>query len=180
MSFKTAVAETPNLGVGAFHLGLRALEPTDRARIRCADTRRLRGSVNLDSALQASHQHSHRWDYGICYSRGGEIVYWVEVHPASPRDVDAVAQKFAWLKDWLASDGYRLRAFEPQYIWISSGETSFTKGSPQVKRLAQTGVRSSLVTPSGERCKSVENQYFESSLGLALGAGPRSHARGRW
>ncbi len=71
-----------------------------------------------------------------------EMIYWVEVHPASLREVDVVAQKFAWLKGWLLTDGRRLREFDPQYIWVSSGETAFTQGSPQVRSLAQKGVRS--------------------------------------
>ena len=142
MSFRNAVSRTPHLGPAAYCAGLQALEATDRERIECENTHRLCGSVNIDHALEPNQPNQRRGDYAVCYTRATQIVYWIEVHEASQRGVAALEQKFDWLQGWLGGEGYRLRAFTAHYIWISSGETTFTKGSPQVRKLAQKGVRS--------------------------------------
>lgn len=141
MTFKQAVLATPNLGAGAFHAGIKALKAPDRDRIECSDTVRLSGSSDVDAALKASQPNAHRWDYAIAYRRKKEVVFWVEVHPASSGDIARVREKFVWLQAWLKGDAHRLRGFEAQFVWISSGKTTFTQGSPAIRRLAQEGVR---------------------------------------
>lgn len=87
MTFEEAVTFTPGLGRGACHSGLRALSATDRGRILCQDTRKLCGSVNVDRMLAGDRRHEHLWDYAICHLQSNQIVYWVEVHPASQHGV---------------------------------------------------------------------------------------------
>ena len=141
MTFEEAVKLTRHLGKDAIRPGFQALEAVDRSRVECADTRSLSGSVNIDRSLQPVAPNASRWDYAICYNAGSQVVYWVEVHPASPGDVAEVERKFLWLRNWLKEDGQRLYAFERHFVWIASGRSSFTQGSPQVRRLAQLGVR---------------------------------------
>jgi hypothetical protein len=141
MTFRQAVTATPQLGADSFNGGLQALEPADRARVRIADTRKISGSVDVDGALEAVFPKAHRWDYAIGYRRQSEIVYWVEVHPASTGDVVTVQAKLTWLRTWLAGDGHRLREIEARFIWISSGKTTFTQGSPTMRKLAQQGLQ---------------------------------------
>lgn len=140
MSFREAIAATPRLGV-AYEAGLRALSQADRRRITVASPRRLCGSVNLDAALRrGAAAHEHVWDYGICYIAKAHEVHWIEVHPASDHGVTDLLVKVAWLKQWLAADGRRLKPFTAAYVWISSGSTTLTKTSPGARKLAQEGV----------------------------------------
>ena len=140
MSFREAIEATQGLGA-AYESGLQALAATDRARISVANTRHLCGSVNLDAALRTgARANEHVWDYGVCYTAKDHKVHWIEVHPASDHGVTDLQAKVAWLNQWLASDGHRLRPLTAAYVWISSGKTTFTKTSPAAKKLAQLGV----------------------------------------
>ena len=141
MTFKGAVEVTPHLGAVAFHKGIQALAPADRDRIECATARNLSGSVNLDATLRPHLPNANRWDYAVGYRRGTDTVFWIEVHPASQGAVSEVQNKFNWLTGWLASDGKALRSLEARFVWISSGKTTFTPGSPAIRRLAQQGVQ---------------------------------------
>lgn len=140
MSFRQAVEATPSLGQEAFRSGLKALGAYS-ARVRCEDPRKLKGSVDIDAALEAADRDGHRWDYAVGHEESGQDrVYWIEVHEASGHGVTALLQKLTWLKDWLAADGHRLRLLTKQYVWISSGRTTFLKTSRAARRLAQAGV----------------------------------------
>jgi hypothetical protein len=139
MSFRTAVESTPNLA-DKYQAGLQALEPADRERIVTSRTRRLCGSLNLDGALQAFRPNEARWDYGVCYAANDESVLWIEVHPS--RGIRQVESKFVWLRQWLSGEGRRLGALPRRYVWISSGEMTFTQRSPEIRRLAALGLES--------------------------------------
>ena len=140
MSFKEAVEATQGLG-DAYGAGLQALSAIDRARLTVGNTRHLCGSVNLDAALRTgARANEHVWDYGVCYAPGDQKIHWIEVHPASDHGVTDLQAKVAWLEQWLAGDGHRLRPLTAAYVWISSGKTTFTKTSPAAKKLAQIGV----------------------------------------
>lgn len=143
MSFRTAVGLTPNLQ-NAWRPGLEALRTRDRPHVDPADPRQLRGSVDVDAHLQVHQPNAHRWDFAIAYrhaNRAKDCVYWVEIHTASDNEIGVVLDKLRWLKQWLAGDGARLSQFERDFVWVSSGATSFTNGSPQVKRFAAQGLR---------------------------------------
>src|SRR5439155_14191995 len=95
MTFRQAVEATPNLGPDAFRPGLQALGAYS-ARIRCRNPRKLKGSVDIDAALQATDPSGHRWDYAVGHSESGsDRVYWVEVHPASDHGVRELLAKVA-------------------------------------------------------------------------------------
>lgn len=97
-------------------------------------------SVNIDAALEQVQPNANRWDYAIGYRHNTEIVYWVEVHPASPGDVATVRAKLFWLKTWLADEGQQLHQIEARFVWISTGKTTFTATAPAARKLAEQGV----------------------------------------
>lgn len=142
MSFQAAVQQTPRLAT-AWQPGLQALRAEDRPHIQAEDTRQLRGSADVDSALRESEPNANRWDFAIGHQHTNldeEFIYWVEIHTGSDNQINVVLAKLEWLKNWLRQDGRRLGRFESDIIWVSSGHTLFTKGSAQVKTLAQKGL----------------------------------------
>ena len=143
MNFRIAIQATPNLA-NAWKPGLGALRAPDRPHVVSEDPRLLKGSVDVDSALQSKAPNANRWDFAIGYqhaNRTAECVYWVEIHTASDKQVKVVLDKLRWLKSWLAGDGVRLRRFERDFVWVSSGSTSFTLTSPQQKQFALLGLQ---------------------------------------
>ena len=143
MTFKKAVKTTPNLQ-NAWMPGLAALRGQDRPHISAEDPRMLGGSVDVDGALQQYQPNAHRWDFAIGYrhsNRQKDCIYWVEMHTAIDKEVNVVLDKLTWLRTWLAADGQPLSQFERDFVWVSSGATSFTYTAPKVKRMAQHGLQ---------------------------------------
>lgn len=143
MSFKKVVVSIPALKK-AWNPGLQALRPEDKPHIEAEDSRRITGSVDVDTAYRKLMPQSNRWDFGISFqhsNRKKEVVYWVELHTASDSQVKVVIKKAAWLLQWLRNQGHPLAAFEKEIVWVSSGSTSFTRSSPQRKLMAQAGLR---------------------------------------
>ena len=143
MTFRAAVEATPEIAK-AWKSGLQALRRRDRGRVETKDSRRLTGSVSLDGTLKDTHPNDPRWDYGVGYRSiysDGETVYWIEIHPANSGEVNTVLDKLGWLKSWLAEKAPYLEKMRKEFIWVSSGRTSFTPSSPQAKRFALLGLR---------------------------------------
>ena len=143
MTFKGAVAKTPHLQ-NAWRNGLGALRAQDKPHVVPEDPRLLKGSADVDSALQASEPDAHRWDFAIGYrhtNQQKDWIYWIEIHTANDKEVKVVLAKLHWLKDWLAGAGNLLNGFRRDYIWVSSGATSFTLNAPQLKQFAQLGLQ---------------------------------------
>lgn len=142
MTFKEAITQTPNLKT-AWQPGLQALRAEDKPHVKAEDTRRLCGSADVDTALLAREPNANRWDFAIGYqhaNRGADFIYWVETHTGSDEQIKVVLRKLEWLKNWLRQDGRHLAKFDRDMTWVSSGHTLFTKGSAQVKALAQKGL----------------------------------------
>jgi hypothetical protein len=143
MTFREAVKQTPNFE-NAWQKGLEALRAQDKPHIVAENTRLLRGSVDVDKALQKQDPHAHRWDFAIGHkhtNRKQDCIYWVEIHTASDSQVNVVLDKLRWLRAWLIDDGKELDKFEREFIWVSSGATSFTLNSPQLKQFAVLGLQ---------------------------------------
>jgi hypothetical protein len=143
VSFKTAVNGTPNMQ-NAWTQGLGALRALDRPHIVPEDPRRLLGSADVDAALRVHEPNAHRWDFAIGYRHSNkpkEYVYWVEIHTANDKETKVVLAKLRWLKTWLVGPGNLLNQFERDFIWLSSGATTFTLGAPQLKQFSQLGLQ---------------------------------------
>ena len=144
MSFKEVVEVTPNLK-DKWCAGLGALRKQDKDHVKPEDTSkaRLRGSVDIDTALMKSQPQANRWDFAIGYqhaNRSDEFVYWVETHTGSDNQISVMLKKLEWLQIWMKADGKELAKFDHKMIWVPSGATSFTKGSTQVRRLVDQGL----------------------------------------
>jgi hypothetical protein len=131
------------IGVLQFHPGLQALRARDRERICVTKTRRISGSVDIDTCLKSQYPNDPRWDYAIGYTPAEcnqEKVYWIEVHPATEGAIAEVIQKQRWLIKWLEKQGKPLHPFSRCFIWISSSNTGWNARSPQSKQLASEGI----------------------------------------
>ncbi|MFA7331980.1 MAG: hypothetical protein WC326_13000 [Candidatus Delongbacteria bacterium] len=143
MTFTQAVAASPDIA-SAYQRGLGALKAVDRAHITVNKSTKLKGSVDIDSTLQSKCPTEHRWDYGIGKSQGGkkgDKVIWVEIHPAKDGEINTMMDKLAWLKSWLQTSATDLDALSREFIWISSGKTTITQGSPAARKMALAGLR---------------------------------------
>ena len=142
MKFRDAVEQTVSVR-DRFREGLQAIRNVDRARLSCASPQLLRGSVDVDSALEAAQPANPRWDYAIGLGRHSrpDLVIWLEVHPASSSHVDEVLSKLHWLRNWLRTDAPALCAMPAQFRWVATGKVSFRRGSQEQKRIAQNGLR---------------------------------------
>jgi hypothetical protein len=90
--------------VSHFDTGLGAVKGCYRPCIKAQDTRRLKGSLDLDGALASIEPGAHRWDYGIGLQLPGsqpEVAVWVEFHHAATSEVDVVLKKLDWLLEKL-------------------------------------------------------------------------------
>jgi hypothetical protein len=144
VTFKKAVADTPDLE-NAWYSGLKALRKVDAKHIKAEDTKRLKGSIDLDGALKKKLPNAPIWDYGIGHKPSNhpeEMVYWVEIHPASDGEITSILAKLDWLKTWLGNEAATtLNGMRREFLWVSSGKTSFTVSSTQQKKLAQHGLQ---------------------------------------
>jgi hypothetical protein len=143
MNFKEATENTPGLET-KYKVGLQALRAEDKTHIRAEDTRRLTGSIDVDSAYREADPDGNRWDFAIAYlhtNRKTEYVYWVELHTAMDSEVKVVIKKAAWLLQWLKTTGILLATFEREILWVSSGVTRLTLSAPQRKQMAEVGLQ---------------------------------------
>ncbi|NOY79785.1 MAG: hypothetical protein GXP31_02145 [Kiritimatiellaeota bacterium] len=143
MEFRDAVKNTPDLQ-DALQRGLQALNNTARAKVRASRPRDLRGSVDLDGHLKKKYPKASRWDYAIGVAQGGGVddrVVYVELHPAHTGEVRTVLNKYSWLRSWLRSKAPDLDALPASYHWIATSGVHISKGSPQVRQLAISGIR---------------------------------------
>lgn len=133
---KEAVDETPDV-TGNHKKGLRALNDSDKKLIIVPDTRKIGGSLDIDSTTKRQYPNAARWDYAVEYD--GET-FFIEVHPASTTKIDVMLSKLEWLKGWLKTKAPRIDALKakskPPYHWVHTGSSKIIKGSKQYKQLA--------------------------------------------
>lgn len=139
--FKSAVARTSEIE-GAYCEGLQAFEPSDKKAVVIKDNRKLNGSVNLDRELRSRYPDSSRWDYALGYD--GKVCF-VEVHPASTKNIDEMVKKKEWLVWWLKNKAPFLDAMpalSPKFCWAATGSGIHISTQASYKRkLAQLGLR---------------------------------------
>jgi hypothetical protein len=141
MGFADAVKKTPE-GAVAYRKGLQALRKSDKAKISCENAQGLTGSVNLEDAIRDSRPNENIWDYAIGFrpKNSPEKVYWLEIHPAFPKNVKEVVDKLVWLKKWL-QNAPALNGLPKEFVWVASGKTSLLSNSPERRRIAKAGIR---------------------------------------
>ncbi len=144
MTFQQAVQQAPPPVNTAYQPGLQALSRSCRAKLTYKDSQKLTGSINLDKALAGIYPNDPRWDYGLGVAdpSGCEQALWIEVHPATTREVQIVLQKLQWLKQWLQNDGMALGKLRGSsaFYWLTTDGVHIQRGSPQARRLSQSGI----------------------------------------
>ena len=135
-----AVEETADVK-GRFDTGLQALRKADRYKIVVSDTRKLTGSVDIDSSTKDKYPEANRWDYAIEY--GGET-FFVEVHPGSTGEVKTVIAKLDWLKQWLKNAAPAIDALKSKnksaYHWVYTKDSAILPNSKYAKMLSINGL----------------------------------------
>ncbi len=150
MSFKDAVRDAPSPVDEAYRIGKQALKKEHRKLVSCAETRRITGSIDLDSALAKVQNFANqpRWDYGLGYqpAEGREQAIWVEVHSATTKEVSAVLRKLQWLRDWLEEHAEqlnqitRLAGSDIRFVWVASNGVKISLNSRQARQLSKSGI----------------------------------------
>lgn len=135
MNFVSAIRNTKDVA-GYLQNGLQALKK-DSAKISVPSPRGLEGSVNIDECLKKKYPEEPRWDYVLGYQGR---VYYVEVHPASTSEVEAVIAKLRWLKGWRKTTALETLATQSTYHWIASGDVHITRHSKYERLLAENGL----------------------------------------
>jgi hypothetical protein len=133
MSFRDDVVATSDID-GCYQGGLSGIKSSEKSYFSFSDSRKICGSVDIDSCVKSKYPHDNRWDYVIGYD--GKA-YFVEIHPASTSEVGTMILKLNWLKRWLRSQSSPLKG---SFHWVASGKVAIAKGSPQARKLASSGI----------------------------------------
>jgi hypothetical protein len=138
LTFRQAVEAKPDIADG-YQLGLQALGANSN-KIVAANTRKLDGSVDIDTCTKEKYPEENRWDYAIGYDGN---VYFVEVHPASAAEVRVVLQKLQWLKAWLQKEAPEINKKKANfpYYWVQTGSFQIPKNSRQNFAAAAAHIR---------------------------------------
>lgn len=138
--FQQAVESTSEVS-NAYKPGLQALKNGETGKIIVVDSKKLEGSVDIDSVLKYTYENANRWDYTIGYDNK---VCFVEIHPAYTSEVTTMIAKLTWLKSWLkekAPEINKLPKIVPTFNWIQSGKCAIIPGSREEKKLATYGLK---------------------------------------
>ena len=134
---KAAIDQTEDVK-GHFKTGLEALKGNERQKIVVPDTRKITGSLDIDSSTKEKYPTANRWDYAIEYN---QETFFIEIHPASTSDIPTVIAKLKWLKQWLKDKAPSINALKPQnkhpYHWIYTRKFSILPNSKYGRQLAQ-------------------------------------------
>lgn len=122
-----------------YKTGIGGIKTEHHKMIKLNDSHSAIGSMDIDSACKESHPNSARWDYLITIHKiNGENLAFIEVHGATPKEVDTMIKKKKWLETWLNEIG--LIKFPKAFIWIASGKMAITPHSRYSKNLAKWGL----------------------------------------
>ena len=103
-AFQVAVENTEEVKNG-FRVGKQAIKSADRSKVDAAESKKLQGSLDIDSQVKALYPMDPRWDYALSYA---DKIYYLEVHPAETSEIDKVVSKVKWLKNWLKTKATKI------------------------------------------------------------------------
>ena len=138
-AFQVAVENTVDVKNG-FCEGIKAIKKSDRSKVHADDTKKIQGSLDIDTQVRTLYPEGPRWDYALSYD---DKIYFFEVHPAETSEVDKVIKKVKWLKDWLknkATEIDKLPKSEHPYTWIQSGHYGILATANVTRKLAVAGI----------------------------------------
>lgn len=123
-----------------FRTGKQAIRNVDRDRVNASDSRKLQGSLDIDSEVKDLYPNAPRWDYALSYD---DRLYFFEVHPAETSQVDKVIEKVNWLKNWLCTKATKIEKLpkaEHPYVWVQSGRYAILPTAKYKMKLSAAGI----------------------------------------
>lgn len=135
--FQQAISNTKDIKNGYMN-GLQALG-SNAGKVVPKDSKKIRGSVDIDKYVKDLYPEDPRWDYAIGYDNDA---YFLEVHPANTSDVTTMINKAKWLSRWLDEKSPALKCIAKKvYYWVPSGKYNILPNTAQYKKLAQSKIR---------------------------------------
>ena len=134
---KTAADNTEDVK-GQFKTGLGAVKRNERQKLVVPDTRKITGSLDIDSSTKEKYPQANRWDYAIEYDKE---TFFIEIHPASTSEIQTFLAKLSWLKQWLKEKAPEINALKPKnkqpYHWVYTSKFAILPNSKYARQLAQ-------------------------------------------
>lgn len=138
--FKEAVVKTEDIK-SCYWEGLKALKKNS-AKVKVSDTRKLEGSVDIDTCTRARYPDANRWDYMLSYN--GRL-FFAEVHPAKSGEIEMLFNKLDWLIEWFNNKAPELKKLKEEtnepFYWIATKGVALLKTSPQYRKLSQKRIQ---------------------------------------
>ena len=140
-SLLKAAVDTTDDVKGQFKTGLGAIKGNEKQKFVVPDTRKITGSLNIDTSTEEKYPLENRWDYAVEYD--GET-FFIEVHPGSTSEISIVLAKLDWLKMWLKEKAPAINALKPKdkqpFHWVYTNKFAILPNSKYAKRLAQVNM----------------------------------------
>lgn len=134
---KIAVDNTEDVK-GQFKTGLGAIKSNEKQKFVVPDTRKITGSLDIDSSTKRKYPQANRWDYAIEYDKE---TFFIEIHPASTSEIQTFLAKLTWLKQWLKEKAPEINALKPKnkqpYHWVYTSKFAILPHSKYGRQLAQ-------------------------------------------
>ena len=134
---KAAVEQTEDVK-GHFKSGLGAIKGNEKQKFVVPDTRKITGSLDIDTSTKEKYPQENRWDYAVEYD--GET-FFIEVHPGLTNEIPVVIAKLTWLKQWLKEQAPSIAALKPKdkqpFHWVYTNKFAILPSSKYAKQLAQ-------------------------------------------
>jgi hypothetical protein len=118
--------------------GIQALEARDKNHIEASLRQDFHDSLALDKATAASNPSANRWDYILGMS-GKEQLIGLEVHPATPGEVNEVIKKKEQATQ-VMQQNLRPERFIHMWFWSSSGTAGINPNTTEYRRLVSAGI----------------------------------------
>lgn len=134
---KAAVDKTDDVK-GQFKTGLGAIKGCEKQKFVVPDTRKITGSLDIDTSTKKMYPLENRWDYAIEYNKE---TFFIEVHPGYTSEIPTVMTKLNWLKKWLREKAPAINALKPKdkqpYHWVYTNKFAILPNSKYARQLAQ-------------------------------------------
>ncbi|MBP3227718.1 MAG: hypothetical protein J6M53_02915 [Bacteroidaceae bacterium] len=138
---KVAIDQTEDVK-GQFKAGLGAIKGNEKQKFVVPDTRKITGSLDIDSSTKNKYPQDNRWDYAVEYN---QETFFIEIHPGSTNEISTVLAKLNWLKIWLRKKAPAINALKPKdkqpYHWVYTNKFAILPNSKYARQLAQAHLR---------------------------------------
>ena len=134
---KAAIEKTDDVK-GQFKVGLGAIKGNEKQKFVVPDTRKITGSLDIDTSTKEKYPLENRWDYAVEYDKE---TFFIEIHPGSTSEIPIVLAKLEWLKKWLKEKAPAINALKPKdkqpFHWVYTNKFAILPNSKYARQLAQ-------------------------------------------